>query len=59
MLLFTPILTLRDNHKTMAYETLLLTPDLLKSHPNILAGIVNSYASCIVIDGTLATFLPA
>jgi GNAT superfamily N-acetyltransferase len=43
---------------SMRYEAVVLTPDLLKSKPDILAGIARVHASCILIDGTLATFLP-
>lgn len=42
----------------MPYEALILTPDLLKVHPDILPSIARLHASCILIDGTLATFLP-
>ena len=42
----------------MPYEAVLLTPDLIESKPDILSGIARVHASCILIDGTLATFLP-
>ena len=42
----------------MVYEALLLTPNLVTTQPSILAGIAKLHASCILIDGTLATFVP-
>lgn len=42
----------------MTCDAVVLTAALLKSHPDVFAGIARLHASCILIDGTLATFLP-
>jgi GNAT superfamily N-acetyltransferase len=42
----------------MPYEAIVLTPEVLESNPDVLAGIARVHASCILIDGTMATFLP-
>lgn len=42
----------------MPYEAVPLTPELIESKPDILSGIARVHASCILIDGTVATFLP-
>lgn len=42
----------------MSYEAIVLTPALLATNPDILSSITKLHASCILLDGTLATFLP-
>lgn len=42
----------------MPYEAVILTADLLNSNPDTLSGIARVHASCILLDGTLATFIP-
>jgi hypothetical protein len=42
----------------MPYTATILTPSLITSHPTIIPSIARLHASCILIDGTLATFLP-
>ena len=42
----------------MPYTATVLTPSLLTSHPSIIPSIARLHASCILIDGTLATFIP-
>ena len=42
----------------MPYAATILTPSLLTSHPSIIPSIARLHANCILIDGTLATFIP-
>jgi GNAT superfamily N-acetyltransferase len=42
----------------MPYTATILTPSLITSHPTIIPSIARLHASCILIDGTLATYLP-